>query len=232
MNGDSGRNEPADAMGAPFAVWVLALAACCAACAPDRASSPPSSSALSTLAALPGPAPRGRIAAAASALNATCTGCHQQIAAEWRASFHARSQRDEAYQRAFALEPLPFCQGCHAPETDAFQPVPEAAAELGVGCVTCHVVGNQHVLATASGTGAANLARVANQAGAPHALTRTAEFAGVGACASCHEFAFPDAALRGQPELMQATAHEHEHSVARGVACAAGGGAGLRTCAQ
>jgi hypothetical protein len=159
---------------------------------------------------MPGPAPRGRSAEGASALNATCTGCHREIAAEWRASFHAGSQRDAAYQRAFALEPLPFCQGCHAPETSAFAPVPDAAADIGVGCVTCHVVGD-HVLAAGS---------VSSAGVAPHALTRTPEFAGVGACATCHEFAFPDAGLRDRPELMQATAHEHAQSGARDTACA------------
>lgn len=74
-------------------------------------------------------------------------GVSSEIAAEWRTSLHARADRDDAYQRAFALEPLPFCQGCHAPETDAFKPVPALAADLGVGCVTCHVV-NERVLAT------------------------------------------------------------------------------------
>jgi hypothetical protein len=190
----------------------LGLAACSFACAPNRATAPAASAAAPALAVMPGPAPRGRNSETASALNATCTGCHQEIAAEWRASFHARAQRDEAYQRAFALEPLPFCQGCHAPETDAFQSVPEAAADLGVGCVTCHVT-DEHVLATPNAT---NPTREA----VPHALTRAPEFAGAGACAKCHEFAFPDVALRGQPELMQATASEHEHSDARGVACA------------
>ena len=159
---------------------------------------------------MPGPAPRGRDADTASALNATCTRCHADIAAEWRASFHAHSQHDAAYQRAFALEPLPFCQGCHAPETNAFEPVPEPAADLGVGCVTCHVT-NDHVLAAPRSTHGTT---------APHAVTRSAEFAGAAACATCHEFAFPDAALRSAPELMQATVTEHGQSGTRAVACA------------
>ena len=161
---------------------------------------------------MPGPAPRGRDAASASALNATCTGCHAEIAAEWRASFHAQAQRDAAYQRAFLLEPLPFCQGCHAPETEANRPVPELAAELGVGCVTCHVVG-EHLLASASTT-------EAGLRTPPHAVTRSPEFASVGACAGCHQFAFPDLAPRGQLALMQATVHEHAQSGMPDVPCA------------
>ena len=139
-------------------------------------------------------------------------GCHSEITAEWRGSFHAQAQRDPAYQRAFAIEPLPFCQGCHAPETDPNQPVPEAAADLGVGCVTCHVVGD-HLLASASGSGTGTGAT-------PHELTRTVEFAGTGACASCHQFGFPDPPSRAEPALMQATLHEHEQSNARDLPCA------------
>jgi Cytochrome c554 and c-prime len=199
------------------AVSALGLALCLAACGGVRV---PSVSAVAPEhVGMPGPAPRGRDSETASALNATCTGCHQEIAAEWRTSLHARADRDDAYQRAFALEPLSFCQGCHAPETDAFKPVPALAADLGVGCVTCHVV-NEHVLATPNATNATNATDATNDAVAPHALTRTPEFATASACATCHEFAFPDASLRNQPELMQATASEHAHSDARGVACA------------
>jgi len=158
---------------------------------------------------MPGPSPTGRDATTASTLNTTCTQCHAEIAAEWRGSFHAQSQRDPAYQRAFALEPLPFCQGCHAPETSTHAPVPELAADLGVGCVTCHVTG-EHVLAALGGRSAAV---------APHAVTRSAEFSNTGACVTCHEFAFPDAAVRGSRELMQATATEHAQSAARGAPC-------------
>jgi hypothetical protein len=159
---------------------------------------------------MPGPAPRGRDAATASALNASCTGCHSEIAAEWRASFHAQSQHDPAYQRAFALEPLPFCQSCHAPESNVKQPVPAAAADLGVGCVTCHVVGD-HLLASTNGTSAGT---------PPHAVTRTREFAGTSACASCHQFAFPELASREKLVLMQATLHEHAQSNASDLPCA------------
>ena len=190
---------------------VLGLVACTAEPPRVRAVAP-----VSAVVALemPGPAPRGRDAATASALNAGCTGCHREIAAEWRASFHARAQHDPAYQRAFAIEPLPFCQGCHAPETSADRPVPQAAADLGVGCVTCHVVG-EHLLASPGRSPSPG-----GKEGAPHAVTRTAEFASTGACASCHQFAFPGFAPRGQLALMQATVREHEQSRAPEVPCA------------
>jgi len=185
-------------------VWLGALS-----CTPEPVrirTTPPATGRLS----MPGPSPRGRDAATASELNAQCTACHSEIAAEWRSSFHAQAQRDPAYQRAFAIEPLPFCQGCHAPEADANRPVPEAAAELGVGCVTCHVVG-EHLLASAHGT---------SREPPPHASTRTAEFGGTSACASCHQFAFPDRAAHGELSLMQATLREHEQSSSRAEPCA------------
>jgi Cytochrome c554 and c-prime len=194
----------------------LGLAAGLFGCAPDGVRVSPVAAVVPARVLMPGPAPRGRDVLTASALNATCTGCHPQIAAEWRASFHARAERDDAYQRALALEPLPFCRGCHAPEANAFQRAPEVAAELGVACVTCHVTG-EHVLAAAH---ASSALLETSRADAPHALTRSPEFAGAGACATCHEFSFPDAALRAEPELMQATASEHRHSEARAVPCA------------
>jgi len=160
--------------------------------------------------ALPGPAPRGRSAESAAELNRTCEGCHQAIATEWRASFHARSHTDPSYARAFAIEPLEFCQGCHAPETDPRAPVPVAAAEIGVGCVTCHVVGTD-VLAGPE---------PANVGASPHAVRRDGRLATSSACSACHEFAFPDRSARARPELMQATLSEHLKSEQRSVACA------------
>ncbi|HEY5376244.1 MAG TPA: multiheme c-type cytochrome [Polyangiaceae bacterium] len=214
MSGEE-RPEPSGAEGAQLGLWLLCvalgLAVCLTACTRDSAVSSAAASAAACC-AMPGPAPRGRDVQKASALNATCAGCHREIAAEWSSSFHARAERNAAYQRAFALEPLPFCQGCHAPEADAFRPVTDVAADLGVGCVTCHVV-NEHVLAAPSPSGSLTDA-------VPHAVTRAPDFAGVAACANCHEFAFPDAELGARPELMQATASEHERSNARGVACA------------
>jgi len=210
MNGKP-KTEPSVSAGRAaltLGAWLALLGA--VACGPEAARVSPATQAASPPLQMPGPAPRGRDIATASTLNATCTGCHAEIAAEWRASFHAQAQRDPAYQRAFAIEPLPFCQGCHAPEASVAQPVPEAAAELGVGCVTCHVVAD-HLLASASTSDASM---------APHALTRSTDFASTAACANCHQFAFPDLAPSGQLALMQATLREHEQSSTPGLPCA------------
>lgn len=135
-------------------------------------------------AAMPHPAPNPP---ARLKLEAGCETCHADIAAEWRSSLHHTSFTDVTFQRAFAEEPDPFCKGCHAPEEDA---------ALGVGCVTCHVTDGD-VLA------------VPGDRRAPHALARSGAFAGVAACARCHEFAFPDARLRRTPLAMQRTVSEH-----------------------
>jgi len=158
---------------------------------------------------VPGPAPRGRSADEAATLNRKCEGCHVEIAAEWRQSLHARAHTDAVYQRAFAIEPLPFCQGCHAPEADPNQAVPESAAQLGVACVTCHVLDGQ--IAAARGAAEAS----------PHPILRDARLEASAACAGCHEFAFPDSSARSRPELMQSTVTEHARSNDRASACSA-----------
>lgn len=180
-----------------------------AACAP--APKPHAGQASSPVRALPGPAPRGRSADEAAALNRSCEGCHVEIASEWRTSFHARAHTDPAYQRALFIEPLAFCRGCHAPEAAPDEDPPEAAAALGVGCVTCHVVSGE-ILAVPS-------PRPPSAPSAPHPTVRDARLATDGACSNCHEFEFPDR-IAGRPaELMQATVSEHARSADSAATC-------------
>lgn len=162
---------------------------------------------------LPRPAPDGRAADFdAAAENARCAGCHQEVAAEWRTSGHRTASTDPVYRRQLAREPLPFCRGCHAPESDPTAPTDAVGDALGVGCVTCHVPDGTVLAAPASATGV----RVTP----PHAVTRRADFAGVGACATCHEFSFPDRQRRAEPLLMQSTVTEHRASPFAAVPCA------------
>jgi hypothetical protein len=164
------------------------------------------------LAPLPGPFPAiaGRAPIDAVAENARCEGCHADVAAEQRASLHGASNTAPPYARAFAQEPLPFCQGCHAPEADANAPVPEALGAMGVGCVTCHLTGDAVLAAPAVGPARS----------APHRVERDARFGGAGACAACHEFAFPELGLRRPFGLMQSTVTEHRGSPYASFACA------------
>ncbi len=159
---------------------------------------------------MPGPdRHRGDVAAAR---NRACEACHAREAAEWRGSPHQLAELDPVYRRAFAIEPMPFCRGCHSPEADPRAAVPGALATLGVGCVSCHVIGGA-ILAAPRADGAP--ARPA-----PHPVVRSARFASAAACASCHEFPFPDAALRSRPELMQSTASEHARGPYASTPCA------------
>ena len=147
---------------------------------------------------------RGR-GAAAVALNATCVGCHAEQAEAWRTSMHRHAYDNPAFQVGLAAEPTAFCRDCHAPE---------ANAELGVACVTCHVTAEGTVLAgPASGTAASR-----SPTAAPHALARRAEFAGAAGCAGCHEFPFPGAPSRDERHLMQTTLLEHAR-VGAGARC-------------
>jgi len=157
---------------------------------------------------MPGPAPAPRRTNAAEE-NSRCEGCHADIAAEWRTSLHKKAHEDPAYLRALAIEPLPFCRGCHAPEADPNQDPPPALGALGVACISCHG-DSTHVLA----------APRENPGKAPHAIVRSSAFASASACANCHEFSFPDPERRFTPLFMQSTASEHRASAFAGVSCA------------
>jgi len=158
---------------------------------------------------LPGPAV-GRRDPARLTQQATCVECHPVQAEQWARSGHAQAFRSETFERALAQEPLPFCRGCHAPEADPRLPTPDAAAELGVGCVSCHVVDDEILSGPASG----------EPRSAPHPVRRDPRFATADACANCHEFAFADTQRRHRPELMQSTVSEHRRSPFSEVSCA------------
>jgi len=148
---------------------------------------------------MPGPAPlpaAGRL----QLDNDACEACHEVQAAQWRGSQHQTAYTEREFQRALAHEPMPFCRGCHAPEADPRVPATGWAAEIGVGCVSCHVVGD------------AVLAAPGPEVAAPHPLRREPRFATADACANCHEFAFPDNRRRARPEAMQRTIAEHAAS--------------------
>ena len=172
------------------------------AIAPTGAATPPLD--------MPGPA-RAREEQAVTA-NAACEACHPAEAAEWRRSLHRTADLEPSYRRAFAVEPLPFCRGCHAPEADPDAPESEAVAALGVGCVTCHVTNGDVLAAPWTGPGA--------PPPAPHPVARDARFATDAACARCHEFGFPGTLGRDPGEKMQWTVTEHARSGAAATACA------------
>lgn len=113
---------------------------------------------------------------------AACASCHAAETRSWEASAHHRAASDPLYVDAVAIEPLPFCRGCHAPSADPRRPTPPAAVAQGIGCIDCHTDARAHASRPAV-----------------HASTRP--------CASCHEFPFPD----GTPG-MQRTASEHDAS--------------------
>lgn len=145
---------------------------------------------------LPHPAPQGRAEGYdPAAENARCEGCHTTIAAEWRGSLHRQSWEDGVFRTAYALEPLAFCRGCHAPEADAAKLPGAAERALGVGCVTCHVQGGEVLGVKAHGA-----------SGDRHAVRADARLAGASACGGCHQFGFP---LR-PTSPMQGTNQEHQ----------------------
>jgi hypothetical protein len=155
-------------------------------------------------AAMPGPNSVGARDPARLDANDECRNCHADIAREWAASSHASAYVDPMFASAFARESeSPFCQGCHAPEADPARRPSERAAAIGVACVSCHLDLDGDTVLAGPATSATRPA--------PHPLRRTPAFAGPDACASCHEFSFPDA--RADPQLlMQRTIREHQAS--------------------
>lgn len=151
---------------------------------------------------LPGRPARGRVT---SHSNGSCAGCHAEIADEWQKSLHHQAWVDPIFQKAYAIEPLAFCRRCHAPESDSAAEPNTAAADLGVGCTTCHVE-NDHIVA-------------ARASEAPHAVFADARLATTAACASCHEFNFPKESGQKISQPMQDTVAEHARSSSRGSAC-------------
>jgi hypothetical protein len=152
----------------------------------------------------------------AAADNERCVRCHEEEARAWSVSHHGRAFDNPAFVRALEVEPSAFCRGCHAPEADPAAPPDAATAALGVGCVTCHVVGGEAVLA-ASRDGR----DWTDDAGAaPHAVRYSTDFAHTGACASCHEFRFPELSGDQDAHFMQTTIREHARSPAAGQSCA------------
>jgi hypothetical protein len=199
-------------------IFALSLLTCLAACAPaerggesaPEAKAPEIEAQEEPLLSMPAPY-RKRLAAAVS-LNASCEGCHDEEAREWRGSHHQLAHVDPAFRRAFAIEPTPFCRGCHAPEADPAREPPAAVSALGVGCVTCHVTEEGSVLAgPREGDGPEN---------APHPLRRTRDLGDTAGCAGCHEFRFPALFHDDDAAFMQTTAREHRRSPASREACA------------
>jgi hypothetical protein len=156
---------------------------------------------------LPGPAPRSHRPGAPDIrkANEECASCHVEIADEWRASLHRQAWIDPVFQKAYAIEPVAFCRGCHAPEANPAAAPSEAAQAVGVGCTTCHVQGETIVGASASAAGRA-----------PHGVFADARLATRQACAACHQFNFP-----GERLPMQDTLNEHAASSFASTECQA-----------
>lgn len=83
-------------------------------------------------------------------LNNDCKKCHADIHAEWSATQHAKSWTDPVFQAEIAkLEDKgESCARCHAPRALWHKEMGEIPAarkkdrDLGVNCVTCHMLGN------------------------------------------------------------------------------------------
>ncbi len=121
-------------------------------------------------------------------------------------SLHKQAWKDPIFQKAYAIEPLAFCRGCHAPESDAAKEPTPAAQDLGIGCVSCHV-------------DTAGIHATKQSGRAQHGVVVDASLATRAVCARCHEFDFPAEARLPHPVAMQDTAQEHATSSAAAKPC-------------
>lgn len=141
--------------------------------------------------------------------NASCASCHSEIGAEWQRSLHRKAWVDPVFQEAYKVEPLAFCRGCHAPESDARHEPTRRAALDGVGCTTCHVDSNQKIRSSHAPAAAE----------AAHAVKVEPQMATVDACATCHQFDFPRHSGQRVAEPMQDTVQEHASSTKASTSC-------------
>jgi hypothetical protein len=140
-----------------------------------------------------------------AALEARCPSCHVTQTTHWQSSQHASAWSSAAFQTAFATEPLPACEACHAPE---------AQNELEIGCVTCHVEPGEARIWTAG-----EQLEHDRERGCALPISRSPAFAGPQACAACHEFEFPEPHPSGRTPLVQSTVAEHAASAASSRSC-------------
>lgn len=152
---------------------------------------------------LPGPAPRSALRPLVGIglpTDERCGDCHAEIAKEWQRSLHRAAWENDYFQHAYAVEPLAFCRGCHAPLADPSTEPGAEARHAGVGCTTCHVV-----------PGGVVGARVIAAQKDGHDVIGDARMSTPAACGRCHDFAFPGS-RRPDIDRMQKTIHEHAQS--------------------
>ncbi|MEM6995538.1 MAG: multiheme c-type cytochrome [Myxococcota bacterium] len=133
-----------------------------------------------------------------------CIGCHADEALQWFQSPHRTAFSETPFLVANEIEPAPFCRRCHAPHADPKVAEITPNARLGVSCTDCHL--RDEAVVTW------NEEPRANRKPSPHAVQRRPRAESSATCAPCHEFAFPDAALRDEPLFMQRTMSEHAES--------------------
>jgi hypothetical protein len=128
--------------------------------------------------------------AQAGRLSSGCGSCHAKEEAEWRTSMHRAAFTSADFQSSWAVEPMPFCAECHAPQRRELGTEGEVR---GVGCTECHEAPHGHdVLAH----------------GVAHAKVVTKS------CTPCHDFPVPNSRA-----FLQGTEREHAASSFANVPC-------------
>jgi len=152
----------------------------------------------------------------------SCADCHDKDHEEWAASGHARAWRNDLMVAGYAMEPLAFCQSCHAPlpaqqaeiranhawyvsldptsaiPAGSVERLPERRADEGVTCAVCHWRDGVILAPSVSGL-------------APHPVRATPELRSADFCMTCHDFQVAetrDGTTSFAASMMQATGQE------------------------
>jgi hypothetical protein len=109
-----------------------------------------------------------------------CGRCHSDIYNNWLTSRHRVSHSNELYQYSFKLEPLEWCENCHAPLREKNSNNLFLANE-GISCNVCHIRDQKVIVAT----------KPKFDVNSYHDYIELKEFGSAELCKSCHDFNFP-----------------------------------------
>lgn len=107
-----------------------------------------------------------------------CGRCHKTAYTNWKQSRHRDAHTNEIYRHSFSLEPMQWCENCHAPLRDEGKLY---LKEEGISCNVCHVR-----------NGAIISSRIPERKDRLyHEYETVPDFGTAKLCESCHQFNFP-----------------------------------------
>ncbi|TGL34377.1 cytochrome c554 and C-prime [Leptospira koniambonensis] len=121
-----------------------------------------------------------------------CKVCHKQVYENWSASRHKVAHTNSLYQHSFTIEPMQWCENCHAPLRNISSQTIYKREE-GISCNVCHVRKGEIITK-----------ELPKSDQLYHKYNVVEEFGTEKLCESCHQFNFPTwASLSDQAKPIQ-----------------------------